>query len=269
MATKKLAQIKRSGNVAQVIINDPEKRNRLSQEVMGALISAYQELRDDDSIAVVITTGAGDISWSAGQAGQHLLAADDARRKGLKTKNRMTELNELIRNYPKVTIAAVNGYCLGAAITFLCVHDLAMASEENARFGLPEVFRGFPPKSILTSLFRSVPTKWAFDMVLTGENWDARTAQMAGLITRIVPHAKLQELSLEWGKYLAQWDLVTQEYSKKAAHAGMDEAVWTKSMLLTGYVCDEHNRVNPKSHDGMRDFIAKKGVKANQTIRWV
>lgn len=269
MVSRKLALIERSGNVARVTINDPEKRNRLSQEAIGDLISAYEELRDDDSIAVVVTTGAGDVSWSAGQSGQALVARVEAGKQGLKVKNRMQELNEVVRNYPKVTIAAVNGYCLGAAITFLICHDLAMASEEKARFGLPEIFRGFPPKSIVTSLFRVVPTKWAFDMVLTGDNWDARTAQKAGLISRIVPHAKLQELSLEWAKEIARWDRLTLEYSKKAAHAGMDESVWSKSMALTGYIFEEHTRLNPKSHDGMRDFLGKKGVKADHTIKWV
>ncbi len=270
MASQKLALIERDGNIARVTLNDPEKRNRLSQELISDVIAAFEELRDDDDIAVVVTTGAGDVSWSAGQSGHVLLAGLEARKRGDKiVKNRMTELNELVRNYPKVTIAAVNGYCLGAAITLLCCHDLAIASAENARFGLPEIFRGFPPKTILTSLFRAVPTKWAFDMVITGENWDARTAQMAGLITRIVPHAQLIERATQWAKEIAQWDRLTQEYSKKAAHAGMDEPSWVKSLTLTGFYCDEHNRVNAKSHEGMRQFLGKTGVKANQTIKWV
>ena len=269
MAARKLVLIERNGNVARVILNDPEKRNRLSQELIGELISAFEELRNDDSIAIVVTSGAGDVSWSAGQSGQALVSMVEGQKQGLKMKNRMQELNEVVRNYPKVTIAAVNGYCLGAAITFLICHDLAMASEEKARFGLPEVFRGFPPKSILTSLFRVVPTKWAFDMVLTGDNWDARTAQKAGLISRIVPHADLQERSLEWAKEIARWDRLTLEYSKKAAHAGMDEPSWTKSIALTGYICEEHSRLNSKTHDGMRDFLAKKGVTANHDIKWV
>lgn len=269
MEPRKCALVEKTGSVARVTINDPEKRNCLSQEVIGDLISTYEELRDDDAIAVVVTSGAGDVSWSAGQAGQVLMASVETLKKGGRTKNRMNELDELIRNYPKVTIAAVNGYCLGAAITLLCSHDLAMASEENARFGLPEVFRGFPPRTILTSLYRAVPTKWAFDMVLTGENWDARTAQMAGLVTRVVPHARLKELSLQWASEISRWDRMTLEYSKKAAHAGMDEAAYVQSLTLTGYMCEEHNRLNAKSHDGMRSFLAKTGVRANQTIKWV
>lgn len=269
MVSRKLSLIERSGNVARVILNNPEKRNNLSPEVIADLIAAFEELRDDDAIAVVVTTGAGDVSWSAGQAGEALVARSEARKKGEKIKNRMQELNELVRNYPKVTIAAVNGYCLGAAITFLICHDLAMASEERAVFGLPEVIRGFPPRSILCSIFRAVPTKWAFDMMLTGDNWDARTAQKAGLITRIVPHSKLQELSLEWAKEIARWDRITLEYCKKAAHAGLDEATWSKSMAIVGYITDEHNLVNPRTHDGMRDFLAKKGLKASNAIKWV
>ncbi len=269
VTSRKNVLIERHDNVAKVIINDPEKRNRLTQEIIADLISAYEELRKDDSVVVVITTGAGDTAWSAGQAGQVLLAGLENRRQGGPNTNRMKELDELVRNYPKVTIAAVNGYCLGAAITLLVVHDLAIASEERARFGLPEIFRGFPPRTILASLFRAVPLKYAFDMVITGDNWDARTAQRTGLITRVVPHAKLQESALQWAKEIARWDPITQQYSKKAAHAAMDEPSFVKALQIVADVCDEHDHVNAKSHEGMKKFLGGTGVKATELAKWM
>ncbi|MBI4330014.1 MAG: enoyl-CoA hydratase/isomerase family protein [Chloroflexi bacterium] len=269
MPSHKYALIEKRDKVARVTINDPEKRNRLSREVILDLISAFEELREDDSVAVVITTGSGDKSWSAGQAGQVLLAAQDAVHQHKRVANLMFRLDELVRNFPKVTIAAVNGYCLGAAITFLISHDLAIASEENARFGLPEVIRGFPARTIVATLFRAVPMKWAFDMVLTGDNWDARTAQKAGLISRLVPHKDLQDRAWEWANEIARWEPITLEYSKKASHACMDVPAYVKSVELAALICEEHSMVNPRSHDGMRAFLGKTGIKADQTIKWV
>ncbi len=269
MATRKYALIEKKGAIANVIINDPDKRNRLSPEVIEDLISAYEEVRDDDSVLVVITTGAGDVAWCAGLSGQMLISGQQARLTGGKSPIRMTPLCELVRNFPKVTIAAVGGYCLGGGITLLTTHDLAMASEEKARFGLPEVKRGFPPKTLFPSLFRAVPLKWAFDMMLTGDNWDARTAQKAGLITRIVPQDQLKERAFEWANEIARWDPITLQYCKKAAQAGLDERVYVKGLELTGMICDEHARVNRRSQEGMHNFLAKTGVKATQDIKWV
>lgn len=269
MASRKYALIEKKDTVAKVIINDPEKRNRLSREVILDLISAYEEVRDDDSIAVVITTGTGDTAWSAGQSGQVLVGLHETRGERKRLGTPMGQLTELVRNFPKVTIAAVNGYCLGGAITYLIVHDLAIASEERARFGLPEVMRGFPPRTILATLPRAVPMKWAFDMILTGDNWDARTAQKAGLVTRVVPHAQLQDVAFQWAQEIARWDPVTLEYSKKAAHAAMDQPAYLKSVEVAGYICEQHSMVNPKAMQGMRDFLGKTGVKASQMIKWV
>ncbi len=269
MVDRKHVVIEKREGVAKVIINDPEKRNMLSTEVLWDLQSAYEEVRDDDSIAVVITTGAGDVAWSAGQSGYRLVGLQESREESAKGPyGSMFRLDELVRNFPKVTIAAVNGYCLGAAITLLTSHDLAIASEERARFGLPEIMRGFPPATIVMSLPRAVPMKWAFDMILTGDNWDARTAQKAGLITRVVPHQQLQERAFQWAKEIARWDRITLEYCKKAVHAGCDEANYVKAMEVCGPINAEHNRVNPK-RQGMRDFLGKTGVKATQMIKWV
>lgn len=267
MVSRRYAVIEKKDEVARVIINNPEKRNCLSREVISDLISAYEELRDDDTVAVVITTGSGDISWSAGMSGDLLIGLHEARRRG--GGSTPFQLNTLVRYFPKVTVAAVNGYCLGAAISLLNSHDLAIASEERARFGLPEIMRGFPPRYITHALFRAVPMKWAFDMVLTGDNWDARTAQRAGLISRVVPHAELQERALQWAKEIARWDRVTLEYCKKGAHAAMEELSSTKASELDTYICNEHDRVNPKSYQGMRDFLGKTGVKATETIKWI
>jgi len=177
------------------------------------------------------------------------------------------QLDETIRNFPKVTIAVVNGYCLGAAITFLVSHDLAIASEEKASFGLPEVIRGFTPKYVVAALFRAVPMKLAFDMLLSGENWNARKAQAAGLVSRIAPHAELHETAFQWAKTIARWDPMTLEYCKKAAHASLDQVTYPGAIIASAFYHMEHAKYNLKAQQGLRDFIAKEGVKADMVAK--
>ncbi|MBI2918960.1 MAG: enoyl-CoA hydratase/isomerase family protein [Chloroflexi bacterium] len=269
MAQFQRATIEKNGPVATVTLNDPESRNMLSPDMISDLMGAFQKIREDDDIKVVVTTGAGDAAWSAGQSGHALVAGYERRAEKGRQGSRMMPLNEMVRNFPKVTIAAVNGYCLGAAITLLISHDLAIASEERARFGLPEVFRGFVPRTPVASIFWAVPRKWAFDMILTGDNWDARTAQMAGLITRVVPHAQLRDAAQQWANEIARWDAVTLEYCKRAAHASLDQPTYLQAIEVAGLLTNEHSVVNPRSHEGMRAFLAKTGLKATQMIKWV
>jgi len=256
--------VERRDRVAKIIINRPEKRNALSEDALIEIISAFEELRHDDSVSVVLTTGAGEEAYCAGRD-LNELRKDRQRRErhelGLLPKPHY--LGEIIRTHSKITIAVVNGYCLGSGITLLLPHDLAIASEERAQFGLPEVMRGFLPVPIVGTLFKaSIPTKLAFELILTGKNWNAKRAFEAGLINRIVPHAELQEAAWEWGKQIAQWDRITLQYCKMAARASMEVPTVPLAAEIAWLMNQEHGIVNPKAFEGMRDFLARNRVKA-------
>src|ERR1051325_4162654 len=174
--------------VAKITINRAEKRNALSRDVIRELLAVFDELRHDDAIAVVLTTGAGDIAYCAGRDLSEF-PTEGGRTRGTdrRSEPRAYHLAEVIRTFPKVTIAAVNGYCLGGGITILLPHDLAIASDK-AQFGLPEIMRGFLPYPIVATIFRTlIPTKLAFELILTGKNWDAKKSMEAGLIKLVVP----------------------------------------------------------------------------------
>ena len=257
--------LERRGPVAKIVFNRPEKKNALNQQALAETLSVLEELRDDDSISVVLTTGAGDDSYCAGRdltefpKNLHERGQLDFR------SSRAQHVAEVLRNYPKVTIAVINGFCLGAGITLLLPHDLAIASEEKARFGLPEIMRGFLPIPIVTTLFKAlIPTKLAFELILTGKNWDAQRALEIGLINKVIPHAQLQEAAWEWGKEIAQWDKVTLRYCKMAAQAGMEAPTVPLAAHIAWLMSQEHALVNPRSYEGMRNFLEKRGVKADK-----
>lgn len=279
MPERQFAFIQRRDKVAKIYLNNPSKRNNLNRQQIADFVSCYDELLADDAISVVITQGVGD-AWCAGRNLPTLVSSDE---RGNEIPNEpgsellrypdplWRDVHPATREYPKVTIAAVNGYCLGAAITWLIVHDLAIASEK-AVFGLPEVMRGFSPRTIQASLFRAVPMKWAFDMNLTGDDWDARTAQMAGLVSRVVPHDQLDEAAWQWGAEIARWDPILLRFIKKACWAGMDEPTWEGSQKMVELISQQHEFINSKARQAGRDFLAKKGpgnIPARRMIKWV
>ena len=237
--------------VAKITINRPEKRNALSRDVIRELIAVFEELRNDENIAVVLTTGAGDVAYCAGRDLSEF-PTEGGKNRG--AEPRAYHVAEVIRTFPKVTIAVVNGFCLGAGITLLLPHDLAIASE-RAQFGLPEIMRGFLPYPIIATMFKTlIPTKFAFEMILTGKNWDAERSMAAGLINRVVPHEQLQDEAWTWANEIGAFDKVTLKYCKMAAHASMEAASVPMAAEIAWLMQEEHALVNPRAYAGTEPF---------------
>jgi enoyl-CoA hydratase/carnithine racemase len=251
---RKTIIVERRGAVAKITINRPDKRNALSRDTIREMLAAFEELRNDDSIAVVLTSGSGDIAYCAGRDLSEFPTEGGQSTAERRSLPRAYHVAEVIRTFPKVTIAAVNGFCLGGGITLLLPHDLAIASDK-AQFGLPEIMRGFLPYPIVATIFRTlIPTKLAFELILTGKNWDAKKSMEAGLINRVVPHHELDEAAWQWGNEIAQWDKTTLKYCKMAAHASMEAATVPAASEIAWLMQEEHSMVNPRAYRGTKEF---------------
>lgn len=208
---------------------------------------------------MVTTTGAGDIAYCAGMDVKELLARHDHPR-----AEDAEARSVLPRGYPKVTIAIVNGYALGAGLSLMNRHDLVIASEENAKFGLPEILRSFVPHGAMVPLCRGTHMKWAMEMLLTGKNWDAQRAYQAGMINMVVPHSRLLQAGLDWAREIAQLDPITLKYCKKAAYSSVDEPTYQQALELAALIQGEEARLNPRTSEGLRNFVGGTGIKANR-----
>jgi enoyl-CoA hydratase/carnithine racemase len=136
----------------------------------------------------------------------------------------------------------------------LLPHDLAIASDK-AWFGLPEIKRGFLPYPIIATMFKTlIPTTFAFEMILTGENWDAQRSMASGLINRIVPHEKLQDEAWKWGGEIAKFDKMTLKYCKMAAHSSLEAASVPLAAEIAWLMQEEHALVNPRAYAGTKQF---------------
>src|SRR5258708_32508993 len=131
----------RRGSVAIVTINRPEKRNALNIQTRAEGAVVLDDLRADDSVRVVIITGAGDKAFIAGAD-----IAEFAERTAIEQREVMLarSLFNALDTFPKPIIAMVNGYCLGGGCEVALACDIRVASEK-ASFGQPEINLGIIP----------------------------------------------------------------------------------------------------------------------------
>ena len=175
------------GGVAHVTLNDPARRNILSNALVGQLIGAFDELEDRDDVTVVVLTGAGP-AFCAGADLADLLAATDGDPSGVQ---RVYSGFERVRRSPLVTIAAVNGPAVGAGLNLALVCDIRVAGASawfDCRFLAIGLHPGGGHLRMLTEL---VGPQTAAAMVLCGQRLDAGEACAAGLVLTAVPDAAL------------------------------------------------------------------------------
>lgn len=250
----------REGSLLLVTIDRPEARNALSLEMSRALAEAWRELRDNAALRVAILTGAGDKSFCAGAdlkeaAAYYASLTPIARRE---RGEREPGFGGLTRNLDpgKPVIAAVNGHCLGGGLELALACDIRLAAE-HATFGLPEVRWGILPGAGGTQrLPRAVPLGIALEMLLTGEAIDAATALRIGLVSRVVPAARLLEEARELGARIAGNAPLAVQAARAAALRGRHLPLEEGLRLEEFYA--EPLRASEDAQEGIRAFAEKR-----------
>lgn len=181
--------------IAWVTLNRPAKRNAMNPALIAEMKATVDFLATDERCGVFVLTGAGE-SFTAGMdLEEYFRQTDDAPDTLLLNIRRLNEEWQWrrLRDYPKPTIAMVNGWCFGGGFTPLVACDLAIAAEE-AVFGLSEINWGILPAGNVTKAVTEVMGhRDAMYYVMTGEPFDGRTAADKGVVNEAVPRAALRE----------------------------------------------------------------------------
>jgi enoyl-CoA hydratase/carnithine racemase len=189
-------QYEKRGRIAYLTINRPEARNAIDPDVHQAMIEAWADFRDDDSVDVAILTGAGD-AFCAGADLKTYIPPIIAEAR----PNDIREIVELglngftrgMHRIPKPIIAAVNGWALAGGLETALACDIRIASE-RAMFGSFEARRGFHHgDGGLVRLVNTCGVGVAMQMLLTAEPIDARRALQCNLVSKVVPHEQLMD----------------------------------------------------------------------------
>lgn len=218
--------VEKRGRVALLTINRPDKLNSLNKNVHAEGVAALDELRQDDSVRVVVITGAGPKSFIAGADISEFAGQTPVTQRNLFLER--TFFNS-IDTFPKPVIAMINGFCLGGGNELALACDIRIASE-NARFAQPEINLGIICGGGGTQrLTRLIGEGRAMEMILTGDMIDAPTALKFGLVTAVHPIEELEAKTMELADKLAEKAPIALQMSKEAvkfaSRSNLDEGL--------------------------------------------
>ncbi len=176
--------MERAGRVAILTINRPDKLNALNEAVRNDMLELLGQIEGDDSVGVVVITGAGEKSFIAGaDIGEFAGRTPFDQRQAM----RSPRIFDVMASFPKPVIAMINGFCLGGGCELAISCDIRIASDK-ARFGQPEINLGLIPGGGGTQrLARLVGTGHAMRLILTGDMIPAAEAKEIGLVEMVVP----------------------------------------------------------------------------------
>jgi enoyl-CoA hydratase len=206
MAKQDAVQLDIENNIGVVLLNRPDALNAFNLDVFLGLQQTAQTIKEDPSVRVVIITGAGDKAFSAGldlkmvASGGSPTEIVTSYRQGYDSLYHLKMIFTMYEELAVPVIAAINGYCLGAALELILCCDIRLACD-TAMFGLPEIQLGVIPDLGSTQrLPRIVGTGIAKELILTGRRIDAAEA----LRIRLADHVYSKDQLMVEAKKLAE-----------------------------------------------------------------
>jgi len=237
--------------IAVVTINRPQRRNALNLEVKERLADAVGKLGADKSVRVIVLTGAGSY-FVAGTDIAEMATMTPTQHGALKTDRVFTVLREC----PKILIAAVEGYALGGGCELALACDMIVAGA-GAKFGQPEIRVGIMPGAGATQrLVRVMGRYRAMKLILTGEAVIAGDALAMGMLTEVVEDGQALARSLELAGTVASMPQLSVAAIKEVVRLGQDVPLETalalerKAFLLLFDSADQK--------EGMQAFLQKR-----------
>jgi len=245
--------------VVRIAFDRPEVRNAFRPHTVDELYAALDHARTSPDVGVVLLTGNGpspkDGGWAfcsggdqriRGRVGYQYDSATSAQSADAAVLGRLhiLEVQRLIRFMPKIVIALVSGWAAGGGHSLHVVCDLSLASAEHARFKQTDADVGsFDGGFGSAYLARQVGQKLAREIFFLGETYSAEEAYRMGMVNRVVPHAELETIGLEWAKIICGKSPIAQRMLKFAFNAIDDgligQQVFAGESTRLAYMTDE------------------------------
>ena len=245
--------IEKRGRIAIVTVNRPDKLNALNIPTRREILRAFEQLKTDDEVRVVIITGAGPKSFIAGAdinefAGMTAIKQRDVMKSG--------RAFDSVEDFPKPVIAMINGFALGGGCELAMSCDIRVASS-NAKLGQPEIKLGIIPGGGGTQrLTRLVGEGKAMELILTGDMISADEAKQLGLVNQVFAPDELEAKTLELANKIAELSPIALAMAKasvkNAARMNLREGLDSEIDLFALCFSSEDKE------EGVRAFIEKR-----------
>jgi len=213
----------KSEGTATITINRPEVLNALNEEAILEILARLEDAKGDETIRVIVVTGAGDRAFSAGADIKMIRDMDSSKARNISRLGH--KMCDEIEELGKPVIAAINGYALGGGLELAMACDIRIASEK-ARLGQTETNLGLVPGWGGTQrLPRFVGKGVAKEMIFTGKNIDAKTAERLGLVNAVVPPDQLRSVVRELAREIADKPPVSIRLAKELINSSLETSL--------------------------------------------
>ena len=213
-----------TNGVAHLNMNAPERLNALSDEMLAALQSQFDAIKEDASVRAVILSGSGK-AFCAGHNLKEMTAgrqAEDGGKTYFKDLfDRCATMMMSIQKLPQPVIAQVHGIATAAGCQLVATCDMAVAAE-GTKFGVNGVNIGLFCSTPMVALSRNIARKNAFEMLTTGKFIETDEAARLGLINRAVPHDQLDSATRELADTVASKLTAAVKIGKQAFYQQME-----------------------------------------------
>ena len=225
MAKKDAVKLDIENSIATILLNRPEAMNAFDQDVFTGLQKVAQSIKEDPDVRVAILAGAGEKAFSAGidlkmvaSGGGGSKVVFGKYREGYEPLYSLKMIFTLYEELSVPVIAAINGYCLGAAMELSLCCDMRLASD-NAVFGLPEIqFGVIPDLGSTQRLPRIVGISMAKELIITGRRINAAEALRVRLVDHVYPKDQLMTEARKLAEEIAKINPRMVQGAKRAAN---------------------------------------------------
>ncbi|OLT21212.1 crotonase [Actinomadura sp. CNU-125] len=238
-------RLERRGPIGWCFIDRPEARNAFTPAMYFGIKRAVRLANTDPDLAALVITGTGDVFAPGGDLGGRADPRDaDVPDIGHEMLPFLT-----IRDSRAPVIAAVNGICQAGGLLIAMLADIAVASD-RATFRAPELLRGIPDATFSAVLPAHVGIAVARDLLLSARRFDAAEAHRLGVISRVVPHDRLQDEATRAAREILQTPPMTRMHVKRM----LNERYGFIDYQTMFWALEE----SPEPREGMKAFMEKR-----------
>lgn len=249
-------RVERDGEIATVLLSNPDKLNALTVSMWQALARKLRELSADDDLRCIVLRGAGNKAFAAGaDIAEFATARDNAAQGRVYHREHVQGALKAVDECRHPTVAMVRGPCVGGGLEIACMCDLRIAGK-SGRFGVPITRLGFAiAYDELAALLPLTGPAVALEMLVEGRVWDADEALAKGLVNRVVADGKLEAEAYACARRIAEGaPLVNRLHKRMVRRLAPRPAPLTEAELSENfaYFTSEDYRI------GMEAFARKR-----------